>query len=312
MWGHPSRRPLALFLPLGLALSLGACANTDRARGEGPLIVATTSILGDVTANLVDQAASVETIMPPGADPHDFEPSARQAALMREADLLVVNGLGLEEGLSDVIGAAAADGVTVLELAPLLDPLPFAAGSEGGKDSLDPHVWQDPVRMATAVELIAESLTGLDTGRSGDDWTIRAARYQAEIMATHEEIEGWLAPIPPQDRKIVTNHEAFGYFAARYGFTIIGVVIPGGSTLAEPSPGQLADLIEMIENEGVRAIFAENTDPTLIAEAVAEELGEQVAVIELYTDSLGPPGSPAGTYLGMLRENARLIAQALG
>jgi zinc/manganese transport system substrate-binding protein len=121
-----------------------------------------------------------------------------------------------------------------------------------------------------------------------------------------------LSPIPPEARKIVTNHEASGYFADRYGFEIIGTVIPGGSTLAEPSAADIADLVNELREEGVTAIFAENTNPTVLAETVAAELGSEVEVFELYSDSLGEPGSGADTYIGMIRSNAETVATALG
>ena len=209
----------------------------------------------------------------------------------------------------------------VLLMADLLDPIPFAEGghsdegdhsdeedrSEHGDE--DPHFWQDPSRMARAVDLIADQLTEID---GSIDWDARADAYAAELTALDAEIEAMLAGIPEDQRKIVTNHEAFGYFADRYGFEVVGTVIPGGSTLAEPSAGDLADLVREIEEEGVRAIFAENTNPSALAEAVAGELGTEIEVYELYSDSLGEPGSPAETYLGMIRANAQTVASALG
>ena len=287
------------------------------------MIVATTTILGDVVSNLVGDDGRVETIMPIGADPHDFEASAQQAALIREADLVIANGLGLEEGLVDLIASAEGEGANVLELAPLLDPLPFAGDhghDEDGDEAAepeddhgddDPHFWQDPVRMAEAVRLIAQRLAELQIANPARDWSQRAETYAAEIMDAHAANESVLATVPIERRKLVTNHEAFGYFADRYRFEVIAVVVPGGSTLAAPSAGDLADLVEEMKHEGMRAIFAENTNPTALAEAVAAELDEQVTVVQLYTDSLGEAGSAASTYIGLITENARLVTEAL-
>ncbi|MDP3983556.1 MAG: metal ABC transporter substrate-binding protein [Acidimicrobiia bacterium] len=300
-----------------LALIATACGTdgTGGTQQSGPLIVVTTTILGNVVDNLVDGAARVEIIMPVGADPHDFQASAQQAELIREADLLVANGLGLEEGLLDVIEAAEADGATVLELAPLLDPLPSAEyrqnEGEEHRGGEDPHFWQDPVRMAQAVQIITGRLAQLDSGVSAEEWTERAESYAAQIMVAHAENEATLSAIPVERRKMVTNHDAFGYFADRYNFELIGVVIPGGSTLAEPSAGEIAELVGEMKRQDVRAIFAENTDPSVLAEAVAAELGDAVVVVRLFTDSLGEPGSPADTYIGMIKENATLVAGAL-
>jgi zinc/manganese transport system substrate-binding protein len=299
---------------------------------EPLMVVATTSILGDVVRNIVGDSATVQVIMGIGADPHDFEASAQQVAAIQAADLVVANGLALEEGLIDIIETAEAEGTPVIELADLLDPIPFAdphghsdeeqsdgeghsdedehsdEGEQGHGDQ-DPHFWQDPSRMATAVDLIADQLTEID---GSIDWHVRADAYAAELTALDAEIEVLLAGIADDQRKIVTNHEAFGYFADRYRFEVIGTVIPGGSTLAEPSAADLADLVGEIEEEGVTAIFAENTNPSALAEAVAGELGTEIGVYELYSDSLGEPGSPAETYIGMIRANAATVATALG
>jgi len=258
--------------------------------------------------------ARVEVLMPLGVDPHDFEPSSRQASLVVEADLVVANGLGLEEGLEDVIDAARGDGALVLEVAELVDPLRFAeqdAGDDGGEDEpgdLDPHVWMDPIRMAQAARLIADRLADID---SSVDWEARAETYAAQLEAAHERIDALLSAVPSDRRLLVTNHEALGYFASRYGFEVVGVVIPGGSTLAEPGSEELAALVALIDELNIQAVFAESTEPSTLARAIADEADHPVTVVTLRTESLGEPGSPAGTLIGMLEENARLIADAL-
>jgi zinc/manganese transport system substrate-binding protein len=269
--------------------------------------VATTTILGDMASAIVGDQATVETLMPPGADPHDFQPSSQQVALINRADLVIANGLGLEEGFIDILDAAKADGVNVLEIGPLIDPIPFA---EGGPEELgdDPHFWNDPNRAATSAEVIADALSDVDPSV---DWVARASAYADELRDLAKEIEVILAGIPDPERKMVTNHDSLGYFADRYGFEIVGVVIPGGSTLAEPSSAELANLVQVMREQGVHVIFAETTAPPVLADAVADEIGEPVSVVELYTDSLGPAGSGAETLIDMLRLDAERIAGAL-
>ncbi len=335
-------------------------------------VVATTSILGDVVSEMAGDAVEVEVIIGPGIDPHDFQPSAAQAAQLREADLVVANGLGLEGGLVSMIEAAEDDGTPVIEVAELVDPIPFIDGhdddhadddhaeegeddhadddhaeegeddhaeddhaEEGDDDHVDvdhaedgdddhaeddqghdhgdedPHFWQDPIRMADAVGLIAAALAEIDETRSEGDWQEAADAYAAQILEVHLANEELLSAVPPENRKMVTNHEAFGYFAYRYDFDIIGTVIPGGGTLAEPSAADLAGLIAEIREEGVGAIFVENTDASRLADVLASELGEQVGVYELISDSLTEPGTSGDSYLGMIATNAAIVAEAL-
>jgi len=293
-----------------LLLFLVATACSEAIADDRPLVVVTTNILGDLVDNVVGDDARVEVLMPLGVDPHDFEPSSRQASLVAEADLVVANGLGLEEGLEDVIDAARGDGALVLEVAELVDPLPFAE-HDGGKDEagdLDPHIWMDPIRMVQAARLIADRLAGIDPSV---DWVARADAYAAQLEAAHERITTLFSTLPANRRLLVTNHEALGYLSARYGFEVVGVVIPGGSTLAEPGSEELAALVAVIDELNIRAVFAETTEPSTLARAIADEADHPVTVVTLHTESLGEPGSPADTLIGMLEENARLIADAL-
>ncbi len=309
-------RAWLLAMPLGLALTalLAACglaaagsASDAAAPPERRLhIVVTTTILGDVVQNIVGQRAAVEVLLPIGADPHDFRPSAQQVAALETADLVVANGLRLEAGLIDVLESAAADGANVLKVAAQLDPIPFSTAVDG---SMDPHVWLDPNRMAAAARLIADELNAIDPTV---DWETRVEAYAAALLAADEDIRAALAVIPPQDRKLVTNHDALGYFAERYGFEVIGTVVPGAATLADPSSAQLAALVEVIRAANVGVIFAETTEPMALADAVAREVGDAIRVVELYTGSLGEPGSGAESLIVMLRTNAKRIAAGLG
>lgn len=310
-----TRVPAAL---LALALVAAACAGgaDDPDPGDGRLhIVVTTTVLGDLVRSIVGEGAHVEVLMPVGADPHDFHASSRQVALINQADLVVANGLLLEEGLLAVLASAADDGANVLEVAPLVDPLVFEEDDhhhvedDHNHEGPDPHVWMDPLRMVEAARAIAAELARLDTTV---DWQERAALYMDELMEAHRQIEEILGEVAAPNRKLVTNHDSFRYLAARYGFEVVGVVIPGGATLAEPGSRDLALLVQVIEDEDVAAIFTEVGMPDALAHAVVGELGRDVAVVELYSDSLGEPGSGADTLIGMLITNAERIAAALG
>jgi zinc/manganese transport system substrate-binding protein len=290
---------------LSAAVLLAGCGTAAGPGDDVPLVVATTSIMGDIASSVVGDEGNVEVLIPIGVDSHDFQPSAQQASLIAGADLVVANGLGLEEGLADILSSAEADGIEVIELAPLVDPIPFA-GQDG---SDDPHFWMDPIRVGDAAVALATDLAAL---RPAGTWMDRAQQYAREMKDVDGVVADLLAAVPEESRSMVTNHEAFGYFAQRYGFEVTGVVIPGGSTLAEPSSAELAALVDEMRRDGARVIFAETTQPTALADAVAAELGEEVEVVELFTESLGPEGSGAETLADLLETNAGRIAESLG
>lgn len=304
---------MVVALLVGTAFATACATDGEQDTDTGLAVVATTSIWGDVTSEVMGGDGIVDIVVPLGADPHDYQPSPRQVASMEGADLVIANGLGLEEGLSDVLAAIAADGANILEVAENVEPIPFSehddhADEADDQESLDPHVWFDPERVAAAARLIADQLAELDPSI---DWQARAEAYANSLLETDQEITRILAPVPVEQRKLVTNHDALGYFAERYGFEVIGVVIPGGSTLAEPSSAELAHLVEIIERTGTPAIFAETTQPIRLADAVAAEVGGTVEVVELHTGSLGEADSGAASLIEMLLTNARRIADAL-
>ena len=298
-----------LWLAVVLALAGPACS-VDESSGDGrPLVIATTTILGDLVSNIAGEAVQVEVLMPIGADPHDFAPSARQAARLRDATLVVANGVGLEETLLDVIDAAEQDGVEVMRLGELLDPQPFAGAGVGGEGSngLDPHVWMDPIRIAEAVGLIADRLGS----SAGVEVEASAAAYRSRILEVNDEITSMIESVPPDRRKMVTNHFSYGYYADRYGITLLGTVIPAATTGAETSAADFAALVDLLKREGVSVVFGSTTEPTTLAEALSEEVGNGVKVVKLYTGSLGEAGSGAETYIDMMLSTTRLIVENL-
>lgn len=287
------------------ATSLTACSAPADSR---PLIVVSTNILGDVVDELIGDQARVVTLMKPNADPHSFEISAKEAAMLREADLLVSNGLGLEEGLQQHLDAAAAAQVQTFVAGDAIDVLDYASGDAAGMP--DSHLWTDPARMIAvvdALEPVLETIPGIDDEALIDS----VASYRAELRSLDDEMTAAFDTIPHERRALVTNHHVFGYLADRFGFEIIGAVIPGGTTLAAPSASDLADLVDAVEETGVPAIFAESSSPDRLVQALAQEADVHVEVIELFTESLTDEAGGAPDYLTMMRVNTERITTGL-
>lgn len=293
-----------------LALGLAGCAgmggpSATESTGGPVSVVASTTILGSVAGQVMAcGGGEVKTLMPVGADPHDYSPSSSDVAAMVTSALVITNGLGLEEGLTSALGTAREDGATVLEVGPTLDPQPFG----GSSDSKDPHVWMDVARMATAATVIGDELVKVTGKASYGDCGKKVA---ATLTTTDGEVRAILDSVPAASRILVTDHDAFGYFSRAYGYTVAGTVIPGGSTLAQPSSSEMAALAQTVRTAGVKAIFTNTANPTALVDALARESGRQVAVVDLYVGSLGPVGSGADTYQGMMLTNAHRIADAL-
>ncbi|MDI6942801.1 zinc ABC transporter substrate-binding protein AztC [Microbacterium barkeri] len=297
-------RRMAAGLLAALALAVSGCAAIAPA-DETPRIVVTTNILGDVVQSVVGDEAEVLTLMKRNADPHSFEISAQEAASLGDADLIVSNGLGLEEGLQQHLDRAEAEGARMLAAGDVVDVLPYA---EGGAP--DPHFWTDPARMVEVVDALEAAVAhipGIDAAVVGGN----ADAYRSELATLDEEMTAAFAAIPEERRALVTNHHVFGYLADRFDFRVIGAVIPGGTTLAAPSAADLRDLAGAIEEAGVPTIFAESSQPDRLVQVLASEVGIEVDVVELFTESLTEPGEGADTYLTMMRANTERISQGL-
>lgn len=279
-------------------------------------VVATTSFVGDVVGVISGQEVELIVLLEPGQNPHAYQTSPQDMVDVSEADLIFVNGLGLEQFLDDLISGTGkadavivvSDGISPLERAEQDQSEEDQEGDEGylGSDQ-DPHVWFDPNNIMIWTENIAVALAEKDP-ENADTYIKNAAAYREEL----KELDGWIrdqvALIPLENRKLVTDHKAFGYFVEEYGFTQIGAVIPAQTTEAETSGLQLATLIDLIQEEEVKAIFiGVDFNPTL-SQMVAEDTG--VDLVPLYFGSLSD-GAPAGTYLTFMRYNVEIIIDAL-
>jgi len=284
-----------------------ACAAAGSNAGGG--IVVTTNILGDVVRNVVGGAAGVRVLMKPNADPHSFGVSARDAAAMSSADLIVYNGLGLEENVIRNVDSAADAGVPVLSVGDHVGPIGYAVGDSAGAP--DPHFWTDPQRMIKAVDAVEKAVIRDADGIDSAAVSRNAENYRAQLRELDSGMSRRFAEIAPQRRKLVTNHHVLGYLAQRFGFTVIGAVVPSGTTLAAPSPSDLQSLTGAIESAGVPAIFVDSSQPEKLARVLAEQAGVDVRIVELYTESLSPPGTPGATYLDMMRANTDSIVTGL-
>jgi zinc/manganese transport system substrate-binding protein len=288
-------------------LALTACAGDESSAGAGGAryVPATTGIWADVVRDVAcDGTFTVRTLLPTGADTHSYEPSLRDRAVLDGSALVVANGLGLEERLDDTLAAVEDDGVPVFRIG---DHVATLAGGEDDQGGADPHVWFDPTRVSAALPALGDALVAAGADRRRTRACVGAA--QDELAGLDTEVAAILAAVPDDRRVLVTNHDALGYFAERYGFTVLGEILPSTSTLTEASAGQLDELGKAIVAEGVPAIFAESVSSTADADALADRLG--IDVVVLYTESLGKPGSGAETYPDLMRFDARAIAEAL-
>ena len=282
------KTPVAASLAIALALVVSACGSESEGGSEGPTISATTGVLADITEQIAGDDARVEQVIPEGSSPHDFQLSADDRAQIDDSILLVSNGLGLEPGIP-------VDQV---------DSPTFALTEEAGGS--DPHLWMDPTRVAAALPALAEALAQADPEHA-EGYRSRARSYAAELETLDGELREMLAGVPEDERELVTSHDALGYFAARYGFTIVATPFPASGVEAEPSATRIRDVEEVIRRTGVPAVFAEEGDNPEVLEMIADETGVEV-VDDLLVEA---PGS-AGSYVEMLRHDAELIAEALG
>lgn len=301
-----AQRAMVIAALLSTALAVAACRETAAIGADGRIsVVATTTQMGALARGVGGDHVVVTVLVPPGADPHDYEATTADVRALSRAALVLRNGLGLDAFLDRVISGSRAPNVVTVS-----DGVAVARGSAAGAGpEADPHVWLDIANAQIMADNIARAFAAADSTHA-DAYAANAAVYRATLDATDREIRALLDTIPPANRKLVTDHDAFGYFIRRYGLTFVGAVIPVSGGQGEASAKDLAALEQTIRAEGVKAIFAENSVDAAIATRIAQDTGVRI-VDDLYGDSLGPPGSGADTIEGMLLTNARIIAAAL-
>jgi len=294
-----TRRRIIVVLAIVLAAALlGACASDGGGAGASDVsVVATTTQLGDLARQVAGERASVRQILSPNSNPHEYEPRPSDVRAVSSARVVLRSGGDLDDWLADVLRNAGSDATTVT----LIDAVRTRTG-EGG---VDPHWWQDPRNAVIAVRRIRNALSAADPGGRAT-YAANAARYLAELRALDRAIAACIDRVPRPRRKLVTDHDALGYYADRYAVDVIGTVIPALSTQAQSSAGEVARLVRTIRRAGVSTIFSENSANPKLAKAIARDAGAKLGP-PLYADSLGPEGSQGATYLGALRANTRAL-----
>jgi ABC-type Zn uptake system ZnuABC Zn-binding protein ZnuA len=302
------RRLLAVLLTL---LTVAACGVSPNSAATAPInayqVITTTSIFADLAKMALGDAAHIESIIPAGADVHTFEPSPSDVEKIQSADLIIANGLGLDSWIQSLVDAAGKGEADTLLLGEGLDQESGWAYLSNAETpgTFDPHIWLDPKGAALYVQRIADHVS-----RNAPDLAQRIAATSADGVAKINAIDADLtvdfAAIDPDQRKIVTMHDAFGYFARAYGIEIVGVAV--ASPGQDPSAQEIRALIDAIRAAGVTALFSEVQLPSKVLDQIAAETGATV-LQDLYSDALG--ASPADSYLGVMRTNADAILGAL-
>jgi ABC-type Zn uptake system ZnuABC Zn-binding protein ZnuA len=283
-----------------------ACGTTKLAATDPgkPTVVATTTQMQDLVKNVGGDQVNTIGILKPNVDPHEFEPSPSDAIGIAGAKLAVTSGVGIDTWAAQLI-ADSGSGAKVFDASA---GLPIRTGDSEEPDG-DPHWWHDPTLYERAAHSLGAELGRIDPAHRAQ-YAANARRYVARLTAMDSLNKRVMACLPADNRKLVTNHDAFAYFAAHYGLTVVGSVIPSVSTAAEPSAHNVADLIQKIKAEHVRAIFTESSLNPSLEDQIAHEAGVRTYAT-LYGDTLGPPGSPGATYIGMERWNVRSIVAGL-
>jgi zinc/manganese transport system substrate-binding protein/manganese/iron transport system substrate-binding protein len=314
---HSSRLALVAAVLAILGTSAAACGGSDssaRVAAAGGAaakvkVVATTTQLADFARNVGGERAVVTQILKPNVDPHDYEPSPADIQAIADADVVVKNGVGLEKWLDSVISSAGFKG-TVVDAS---QGVQIRKGNGTDEEQAgDPHIWHNPQNAKIMSADIEKALAAKDPADSGV-FAANLKTYAGTLDALDTEIAGKINTLPADQRKLVTNHDAFGYYIERYHLTFVGSIIPSFDTSAELSAKQISSLVTKIKSTGVKAVFSESSLPPKTAETIGQEAGVKVEAGEdsLYGDTLGPAGSAGATYVEMERHNTDTIVNAL-
>jgi ABC-type Zn uptake system ZnuABC Zn-binding protein ZnuA len=304
------RRAALSFLPLLLVLA--ACSSTTGSGGDGVHVVTTVSPITNIVENVGGDRVSVTGIVPEGTNSHTFEPAPSDAAVMEDADIVFINGLHLEEPTLELAENNTRDGVPIIQLADrtiskddyIYD---FSFPKEGGFPN--PHLWTNPLYAERYAEIVADELTKLDP-EGAETYQANLRKYTERIDELDAAVRQATETVPEADRKLLTYHDSFPYFAREYGWDVIGAVQP--SDFAEPTPQDVASLIDQIRSEHIPAIFGSEVFPSPVLEQISAETGATY-VDDLRDDDLpGDPGDPDHSYLGLMVFDFRTIVRALG
>ncbi len=295
---------------LGLLLAATGCGRSRPPTAAGPLrVAATTSILGDVVDAVGGSNITLTVLLKPGQDPHAFNPAPADLAALSQSTLLFINGFGLETFLPRL-----PSGPLVVDVSRAIAPRRLSgphhhddhdAHADGGAD---PHVWFDPTLVAGWTDAIRDALSRRDPAHAAG-YAVRAAAYRAQLEKLDDWIRVRVNTIPPERRRLVTDHAVLGYFAARYGFTLDGALVPAFSSAAEPSARDLAALVDLVRAHKISALFVSQTSSPTLAERIAADTGARV--VRFHAGALSGPGGPAATYLDFMRHNTLVIVQGL-
>jgi ABC-type Zn uptake system ZnuABC Zn-binding protein ZnuA len=299
-----ARRRLVIALSVAVAASLlsacGAGGGGGGASGSRMIVVATTTQVADFARRVAGDRAEVRQILRPNSDPHEYEPRPSDVRAVSGAAVVLRSGGDLDGWLAGVLRIAGSSARTVT----LIDAVRTRRG-DGGET--DPHWWQDPRNAIIAVRTVRDALVQADPG-GRDSYVAGAGAYLARLRALDRSIASCIARVPVRERRLVTDHDALGYYADRYGIKVIGTVIPALSTQAQASAGEVTRLVRTIRDARVSTIFSESSVNPKLTRAIAREAGAQVGPA-LYADSLGAKGTQGATYVGALQANTRALVQ---
>jgi ABC-type Zn uptake system ZnuABC Zn-binding protein ZnuA len=306
-------RVVSIFLFISLTLGLAACqsaATPSPQAGVLPLkVLAVETFLADIAQNVAGDRLKVDALMPVGADPHTFEPSPGDVAKVIASDVLIVNGAGFEGFMDKLLKNAGGNRRIITTSAGLTSRTPPSGEAPVSEPGGDPHFWLNPNNVIRYTENIRDGLSQADPGGTAV-YASNAEAYIAQLKALDAWIADQVKQIPVERRMLVTNHESLGYFADRYGFKIIGTIVPSVSDDSSPSAGQLAQLVDRIKATGAPAIFLETGTNPQLAQQIAQETGIKV-VAGLYTHSTTSSTGPAPTYIAMMKYDTQEIVNAL-
>jgi zinc/manganese transport system substrate-binding protein len=293
-----------------LGIALQACGGDDqpaanggapaKAAAERPLVVVTTTQLGDIVRQVAGPDAQIHQLLQANTDPHEYEPRPADVQATAGAKLVVESGNSLDHWMGNVVKQAGGN-PTELAIAPDHTPYKVTGDPAEGK-GFDPHWWHDPRNVESAVGTIRDELSQIAPGNA-DTYKANADAYLAKVKTLDTGIATCMNRVPAAERKLVTSHDAFNYFTKRYGITVVGAVIPSQSTQAQPSAGAIAKLAALVRREHVKAVFPESSINPALAETLARETGAKADYV-LYGDTLGEEGSAGDTYLKMEAANA--------